>query len=163
MTSDCDAVENIFVPHNFTTNFVTASADALNAGTDLDCGTTYPQYLPAGAEQGLFNNATLAQALTRLYTSLVTTGWFDPPEEQPYRQLGWTDVNAASAQSIAHTVAVEGLVLLKNDGTLPLSATKVKKVALIGPWANATTQMQSNYNVCLLLCSQGAALTRTHL
>lgn len=63
---------------------------------------------------------------------------------QPYRQLGWSDVNTPSAQALAYQAAVEGIVLVKNDGTLPLKS-HIKNIAFIGPWANATTQMQGNY------------------
>jgi beta-D-xylosidase 4 len=71
-------------------------------------------------------------------------GYFDPPESQPYRQLAWSDVNKPDAQALAHTAAVEGLVLLKNDGFLPVSPSG-KTVAIIGPYTNATTDMQGNY------------------
>jgi beta-D-xylosidase 4 len=71
-------------------------------------------------------------------------GYFDPPESQPYRQLTWLDVNKPDAQALAYTAAVEGLVLLKNDGFLPVSP-KGKTVAIIGPYTNATTDMQGNY------------------
>lgn len=71
-------------------------------------------------------------------------GYFDPPAKQAYRQLNWDNINTPAAQNLAHQAAVEGIVLLKNDGTLPFSS-KIKKLALIGPWANATTQMQGNY------------------
>lgn len=53
-------------------------------------------------------------------------------------------MNTPEAQQLAHTAAVEGMVLLKNDGVLPLSK-RIRKLALIGPWANATTLMQGNY------------------
>lgn len=71
-------------------------------------------------------------------------GYFDPEDSVPYRALGASDVNTPAAQTLAYTAAVEGIVLLKNDGLLPLSSN-VSNIALIGPWANATTQMQGNY------------------
>jgi len=71
-------------------------------------------------------------------------GYFDPPTSQPFRQLSWTDVNTPDAQALAHRAVVEGLVLLKNDGFLPVQSSG-KKVALIGPYVNATTDMQGNY------------------
>jgi len=71
-------------------------------------------------------------------------GYFDPPASQPFRQLSWTDVNTADAQALAHRAAVEGMVLLKNDDFLPIQSD-TKKVALIGPYVNATTDMQGNY------------------
>jgi len=64
---------------------------------------------------------------------------------QPYRQLSWADVNTASSQALAYEAAVKGITLLKNDGTLPFSTAKPLRVALIGDWANATGQLQGNY------------------
>lgn len=74
----------------------------------------------------------------------IRLGYFDPPESQPLRQLGWSDVNKPDAQALAHRAAVEGLVLLKNDGFLPVSSSG-KTVAVIGPYTNATIGMQGNY------------------
>ncbi|KAK0189847.1 glycoside hydrolase superfamily [Armillaria mellea] len=145
VTSDCDAVQNIYLPHEYTATREEAVAAALIAGTDLDCGTYYPDYLPAAFEQGLFNESTLDQALIRQYSALVRLGYFDPPEEQPYRQLGFNDVSTPEAQQLAYKAAIEGIVLLKNDGLLPLSLQNISSIALIGSWANATQQMQGNY------------------
>ncbi|KAK0466722.1 glycoside hydrolase superfamily [Desarmillaria tabescens] len=145
VTSDCDAVQNIYQPHEYTATREEAVAAALIAGTDLDCGTYYPNYLPAAFEQGLFNESTLDQALIRQYSALVRLGYFDPPEEQPYRQLSFNDVSTPEAQKLAYKAAVEGIVLLKNDGLLPLSLQNNSSIALIGSWANATQQMQGNY------------------
>ncbi|KAM5542772.1 hypothetical protein V8D89_003733 [Ganoderma adspersum] len=144
VTSDCDAVSNIYSPHNYTNDPAQAAADALLAGTDIDCGTFSSEYLPEALSRGLVNTTDLKRAAVRQYASLVRLGYFDPPEQQPYRQLGWSDVSTPHAQQLAHTAAVEGMVLLKNDGTLPFSK-RVRKLALIGPWANATTLMQGNY------------------
>lgn len=145
ITSDCDAVQNVYSPHNYTSNPQKAAADALNAGTDLDCGTFYPQYLGSAYTQGLYNISILDRSLIRRYASLVHLGYFDPPSNQPYRQLNFSDVSTNAAQVLALTAAEEGIVLLKNDGTLPLSSD-IKSIAMIGPWANATKQMQGNYN-----------------
>lgn len=153
MTSDCDAVNNVFnasswndpkYGHNYTSTPEEAVAVALNAGTDLDCGSFYPTFLGTAYEQGLYNISTLDRSLIRRYASLVNLGYFDSPSIQPYRQLTFANVSTNSAQSLALKAAEEGIVLLKNDGTLPLQAS-VKKIALIGPWANATTQMQGSY------------------
>jgi beta-D-xylosidase 4 len=74
----------------------------------------------------------------RVLTLGRSLGYFDPADSQPYRQLGWTDVNTQDAQNLAYQSAVEGSVLLKNDGTLPLTKS-IQKLAFIGPWANTTT------------------------
>lgn len=144
ITSDCDAVQNVYNPHNYTSTPEQAAADSLNAGTDLDCGTFYPQYLGSALTQGLYNISVLDRSLIRRYASLVKLGYFDPPSIQPYRQLNFSDVSTHASQALALKAAEEGIVLLKNDGTLPLSLD-IKSVAMIGPWAAATTQMQGNY------------------
>ncbi|KAJ3753674.1 glycoside hydrolase family 3 protein [Lentinula raphanica] len=145
ITSDCDAVGNIFDPHNYTDTLANASAVALHAGTDIDCGPTYADSLQTALDEGLVKESDIVQAMVRRYGSLVRLGYFDSPEIQPYRQLNWDNVNTPTAQQLAYTAAVEGITLLKNDGILPLNSSK-SSVALIGPWVNATTQMQSNYN-----------------
>lgn len=71
VTSDCDAVQNIFNPHNFTDNPAQAAADALLAGTDIDCGTFSSTYLPEALAQGLVTRADLKRAAVRQYASLV--------------------------------------------------------------------------------------------
>ncbi|KAJ3563996.1 hypothetical protein NP233_g8584 [Leucocoprinus birnbaumii] len=143
VVADCDAVENIFEPHNFTQSRAEAAAAALRAGTDIDCGTTYSAHLPEALNQSLITRADLEQALTRQYSSLMRLGYFDPPASQPYRQLDWSDVNKPDAEKLAYRAAVEGLVLIKNSHFLPLSGTE--RLAIIGPYANATTAMQGNY------------------
>lgn len=143
ITGDCAAVEDIFKNHKYADNGPEGVALAIKAGTDIDCGTAYAEHLPAAVEQGLVEEADLDRALSRLYTSLITLGYFDDPAEQPYRQLTFDAVNSAHAQELAYTAAVEGTVLVKNDGVLPLSSNVT--VGVIGPLANATTQMQGNY------------------
>ncbi|CZT07718.1 related to beta-xylosidase [Rhynchosporium graminicola] len=153
IAGDCDAVHNIFdgeswnkprIGHNYTKTPEEAAAVALNAGTDLSCGDYYPLYLQGAIDKGLTNVSTMDQALTRKYATLVKLGYFDSAANQPYRKLTFADVSIPSAQALALKAAEEGIVLLKNDGTLPLKST-IKKLALIGPHANATEEMQGLY------------------
>ena len=133
VVADCDAVGNIYDPHNFTNSESAAAAVALNAGTDLDCGYTYLTLTDAIASN-MTTEATLDQALTRLYGALFTVGYFDGTS--PHNSLSWSDVSTPAAQSLAYEAAVEGITLLKNDGLLPLGK-KYSNIAVIGPWANA--------------------------
>jgi beta-D-xylosidase 4 len=145
ITSDCDAIQNVYLPHEWSNTREQAVADSLNAGTDLDCGTYMQSHLPGAFSQGLVKEAVLDQALIRQYSSLVRVGWFDAPEGQPYRQLGWDAVATNASQQLARKIATEGIVLLKNDGVLPLTLDSSTSIGLFGDWANATTQLLGNY------------------
>ncbi|PYI31690.1 beta-xylosidase [Aspergillus indologenus CBS 114.80] len=144
MASDCDAVYNVFNPHGYAANLSSASAMSLRAGTDIDCGISYLTTLNESLTQGQISQSEIERAVTRFYSNLVSAGYFDGPDA-PYRDLSWSDVVRTDRWNVAYEAAVAGVVLLKNDGVLPLSK-RVQRVALIGPWANATEQMQGNYH-----------------
>ncbi|CBQ71612.1 related to Beta-xylosidase [Sporisorium reilianum SRZ2] len=146
VTSDCDAVANVYDAHHYAADYVHAAAASLNAGTDLDCGATYRDSLAAALAQNLTDVATIRRAVTRMYGSLVRLGYFDAAEAQPLRQLGWKDVNAPAAQKLAYEAAAASITLLKNrQSTLPLRETAGKTIALIGPYTNATFALRGNY------------------
>ncbi len=148
VVGDCDAVAKIMTTHQYTSNIPDTVAAALHAGTDLDCGNFYSQYT-----QDALNNKTIVeadddQALQRTFNVLVRLGWFDPPELQVYRQLTKNDVDNTYARQLSLKSAQESIVLLKNiNNSLPLNIAQLsnKKIALIGPTANATILMQGNY------------------
>ncbi|KAJ5819030.1 hypothetical protein N7474_004621 [Penicillium riverlandense] len=143
VSSDCDAVYNVFNPHEYAANMTSAAAESFRAGTDIDCGQTYPWYLNQTFLNGEISRTDIERGVIRLYANLVRLGYFDG-EDNEYRKLNWSDVVTSNAWNISYEAAVEGIVLLKNDGTLPLTK-EAKSVALVGPWSNATTQMQGNY------------------
>lgn len=147
VSTDCDCVALMVSYHRYAPDLGHAAASAMKAGTDLECNAgPGSEALQLAWNQSLVAEVEVDTALTRLYTALVSVGLFDEAREDPLRALAWDDVDTEAARELAYKVAVEGAVLLKNDGILPLATTEEpKKYALVGPWVNATTQMQGNY------------------
>ncbi|KAK1585966.1 glycosyl hydrolase family 3 N terminal domain-containing protein [Colletotrichum navitas] len=141
VVSDCGAVTDVWLLHNFTDTEQDAASVSMAAGTDLECGSSY-LHLNGSLADNQVTQERVDEALTRLYKALFTVGYFDGSS---HGSLGWSDVSTVDAQQIAYQAARAGMTLLKNDGVLPLANDKYKSVALIGPFANATTQMQGNY------------------
>ena len=119
------------------------AATAMAAGCDLDCGGLYKANMKQALESGAVQETQLDEALTRLFLNRMKTGEFDPPEQNPYRQIPPLAANSPEHQALALHAAAEGLTLLKNDhGTLPLSQKAIRSLAVIGPNANCTQQVR---------------------
>lgn len=148
VVSDCDAVNDIMKTHQYTKTVEDTVAVALHAGTDLDCDHFYGQNAQTALDKGTIVEADIDRALNRTFSVLVRLGYFDPPEQQPYRLLTASVVDTNASRQLALEAALEGMVLLKNqNNALPLNISQVqgKTIALIGPTANATVLMQGNY------------------
>ncbi len=149
MVSDCDAVGTIMGGHHYTTIAPDTVAAALHAGTDLNCGSFYGKNVQEALDNKTIVEADIDQALERTFNVLVRLGYFDPPEQQPYRQLSKVDVDTADSRQLALEAAEQSIVLLKNlNKALPLNLNQLqnKRIALIGLTANATGLMKGNYN-----------------
>ena len=110
----------------------------------MDCGEYYTKYGANAVNQGKVREADIDKVLKNLYIVLFRLGHFDGSPQ--FEKLGKDDICSQSHIDLAIEAASEGVVLLKNDNnTLPLDAQKVKKVAVVGPHANATKVMIGNY------------------
>lgn len=146
IVSDCDSVSVYYNQQHYGTTPEDAAADAINAGLDLNCGTFLGQYTQAAVQEGKLNESSVDLALHNIFVVLMRLGWFNGnPAQQPYGNLGPNDVCTDANQQLALEAAREGIVLLKNDGALPLAANKIHSLAVIGPNANVTTTMIGNY------------------
>ena len=147
ITSDCEAVLDVSANHNYTETNAEGTAVCFEAGMDTSCEYESSSDIPGAWDQGLLTEETVDRALKRLFEGLVRTGFFDGDKSE-WASLGWDDVNTPEAQSLALQAAVEGIVLLKNDGVLPLDLSEQNEssVALIGFWAANDTKLQGGYS-----------------
>ncbi len=146
VTSDCGAVDDIFqsTAHRYSKDAASAAAIAIKAGTDTNCGDTYLA-LGNAVKQGLVREAEIDVSLKRLFTARFRLGLFDPAAKVPYARLPFTEVDSAAHRALALKTANESMVLLKNDGILPLKRD-VRTVAVIGPNAASLAALTGNYN-----------------
>lgn len=153
VVSDCGAVRNIFDGHHFKPSQAESSAVSLQRGMDNECidfrakvhdDHDYRPYLDA-VKQGYLKESEIDTALVRLFTARMKLGMFDPPEMVPYSKIDENELDSAQHRALALKLANESMVLLKNDGTLPLK-TSGTKIAVIGPLADQTKVLLGNYN-----------------
>ncbi|KAJ4962234.1 hypothetical protein NE237_022173 [Protea cynaroides] len=146
IVSDCDSVEVFYNSIHYTSTPEDAVALALKAGLDMNCGSYLGKYTENAVKLGKVEESMVDQALINDYIVLMRLGFFDgDPTQLPFGKLGLSDICTDDHQKLALEAAKQGIVLLDNNGTLPLSPNKTKNLAIIGPNANATQVMISNY------------------
>ena len=147
VTSDCGAVDDFFVKtaHAFSADKAHAAATGVLLGTDTNCGNTYLA-LPQAVHDGLLKEADLNRTLERLFVARIRLGLFDPPAQVKYAELPFSEVRSAANQAVALQASRESIVLLKNDGILPLAPGRYKHIAVIGPNAASLSAIEGNYN-----------------
>lgn len=153
VVSDCEAVRNIFNGHHYKSSQAEASAVSLKTGMDNECidfkakvtdDHDYAPYIEA-VKQGYLTEADINLALKRLFTARMQLGMFDPPDTVPYTKIDEALLDGPAHRAMARKLANESMVLLKNDGVLPLK-TEGTKIAVVGPLAEQTTVLLGNYN-----------------
>jgi beta-glucosidase len=153
VVSDCGAVIDIYQNHHFKPTQAQASAISLQRGMDNECvdftfkvkdDHDYKPYLDA-VHEGYLKESDIDRALVRLFTARMKLGMFDPPEMVPYTKIDPEELNSPAHRELARRIADESMVLLKNDGTLPLKTSGLR-IAVIGPLASQTRVLLGNYN-----------------
>ena len=147
VTSDCGAIDDFFEKnaHHTSPDSPHASADALLHGTDTNCGQTYKN-LGEAVKLGLVKESDIDRSLQRLFEARFRLGLFDPASMVPYTSIPFSEVGSAAHRALALKSADESMVLLKNDGILPLKAGKYKTVLVVGPNAASLAALEGNYN-----------------
>ncbi len=153
VVSDCGAVTDIFNGHRYRPSQAQASGISLRRGMDNECADffakvnddhDYKPYIDA-VKQGYLTESEIDTTLRRLFTARMKLGMFDPPEMVPYSKIDEKELDSAEHRALARKLANESMVLLKNDGVLPLK-TGALKIAVVGPLADQTRVLLGNYN-----------------
>lgn len=145
VTSDCWAITDFITGHKTHTDSISAAADAVLHGTDLECGDVY-RSLTKAIENGLITEEQLDISLKKLLKIRFRLGMFDPQEKVPYSKISQDVLESEAHQKQALKMARQSMVLLKNEKhLLPLSG-KIKKIALLGPNADNEITQLGNYN-----------------
>ncbi len=153
VVSDCGAVMDIWSGHQYSKTKEEAAAVSLKMGMDNECidftqkipdNSDYVKYLDA-VKQGLLSEKDIDVALRRVFRARFLLGMFDPPEMVPYAQIPYSENDSEAHRKLALTTARESMVLLKNDGILPLTKAP-KTIAVVGPLADNIRVLEGNYN-----------------
>lgn len=144
VVSDCWAIQDFHTGHKVTANPVESAVMALKNGVNLNCGITYFPNLVKAVEQGLLKEEEINQSLAILLRTRFKLGMFDKMESDPYAAISPTVINCDKHRKIALESAQKSIVLLKNNGVLPLSKF-TKSLFLTGPNATSTDALLGNY------------------
>ena len=145
VVSECWAINDFFTEghHNTEPDAKHATSKAVLTGTDLECGSSYAQLVQA-VKDGLIKESDIDVAITRLMTARFELGEMDDPSLVEWSNIPYSVVDSKEHRALALKMAQESMVLLKNNGILPLDASK--KVVVMGPNANDSVMQWGNYN-----------------
>lgn len=140
--SDCWAIRDFHTSHMVTDTAEESAALALKCGCDVNCGSTYLHLLKA-YEDGLVTEQEITTAAERLFTTRFLLGLF---QETEYDSIGFERLECAEHLAVADQATAEGVVLLKNNGILPLKKESLRAIGVIGPNADSRRALVGNYH-----------------
>ncbi len=143
VVSDCGAIRDFHTGHKVTSNEAESSALAVNNGCQLNCGDAYLALYEA-YEMDLISEETITKAVTKLFEARFRLGMFDTDCE--YDNIPYDVVECDEHKALNLKMTEESIVLLKNNGILPLDRNKYKTIAVIGPNSDRFSVLIGNYN-----------------
>lgn len=141
VVSDCWAIKDFHMNHHVTSTAEESVALAMDAGCDLNCGNMY-LYVMKAHQQGLISDEQITQATERLFTTRVKLGLFEKTE---FDDIPYEKIECKEHIDLAIEAARKSIVMLKNDGILPINKESVKTIGVIGPNANSRLALKANY------------------
>lgn len=141
--SDCWAIRDFHTHHGLTKSAEESAALALKTGCDLNCGNTYLHILIA-LQEGLISEDDIRKACVQLMKTRIRLGMLDDVTE--YDAIPYSVVASNENKALSLECAEKSMVLLKNDGILPLDRDNIETIAVIGPNADSRAALEGNYN-----------------
>ena len=145
IVSDCWAISDFYKFTHFAKDAAEAAADAVKAGTDLECGSDYKNLVEA-VKRGLLTEADINVAVKRVFTARFKLGMFDPDAIVPYAQIPFFVNCSDYNNSLSREAAQKSIVLLKNTNNILPLKKNLKTIAVIGPNADNFEALIGNYN-----------------
>ncbi|HEY3754860.1 MAG TPA: glycoside hydrolase family 3 C-terminal domain-containing protein [Opitutaceae bacterium] len=143
VVSDCGAIDDFHQHHGVTKTAAESAALGIRHGCDLNCGGTYAE-LGAAVEQKLIGEAEIDRSLRRMLASKFRLGLFDPEARVPWSKKSAAIIDSPEHRKLARQAAVESIVLLKNNGILPLPK-RPESLLVVGPTAANTGALLGSY------------------
>jgi len=143
VVSDCGAIDDFHSFHKSTKTAAESAALAVRNGCDLNCGCTYTDLVLA-VKEGLITESEIDTALKRLLSTRLKLGLFDAQESVPWSKLSPRIIDSPEHRLLSRKAAVESMVLLKNNGILPLRKD-VESLLITGPTASSVDTLIGNY------------------
>jgi len=145
ITSDCGSVADLRHSYKRAKDDAEAEALTMRAGMNVRCGDE-PTALPEAVRRGLLSEAELNYRVGALLRTMFRLGFFDPKDRVPFNQIAPSANDTPEHGALALRAARKAMVLLKNDGLLPLDKKALKRIAVIGPNASSVPALVGNYN-----------------
>jgi beta-glucosidase len=145
VVSDCWALVDFYSENGHKTVKTQAEAVALavKSGVSLNCGDEYPALVEA-VKKNLITEKEIDAALAVLLKTRFKLGLFDPKEKNPYNKITADVINSDANRALAKEAALKSIVLLKNNGALPLK-NDLAKYFISGPNAESVYTLLGNY------------------
>ena len=150
VVSDCHAIHDIYQHHKYTKTAAEAAALSTKNGCDLNCCCSTDECsesdkgLQKALEYAILEGGFIDRSVKRLFMTRFKLGMFDPDKDVKYSKIPYSVVDSPKHRALALETARQSMVLLKNDGILPLK--KVKSIGVVGPNADDIECLLGNYN-----------------
>lgn len=142
VVSDCWAIADFHLYHGVTSTATESAALAIKNGCDLNCGNVYLQMLLAYKE-GLVTEEDITRAAERLMATRIRLGLFD--EECEYNKIPYEVNDCKEHNEVSLMASRKSIVMLRNNGLLPLDKSKIKSIGVIGPNSDSELMLKGNY------------------